>query len=158
MITSGNCHYAKNRSSFKEYRRLNLTIGNIGLSKTRVIGIGTVELVVKRSPGDEGANILVLENVLHIPDAICNGFSPHLTRCAHSWTKEGIQGFDNDDRPIWFATKFAGLNRFVLFGNPQGESKLAQKHREGVMLLLSVFLTPGELEYTSSDVRVGPAD
>lgn len=44
-------------------------------SQSQVVGIGTVELPVKRSPtatGPQAHGILRLRNVLHIPTSICN--------------------------------------------------------------------------------------
>ncbi|KAL2822592.1 hypothetical protein BJX63DRAFT_126767 [Aspergillus granulosus] len=70
LIPTGNMHWAKNRSSFSTYRRAPLRIGG-----TRVLGIGTVELKVRRGPApdDDRMNTLVLRDVLHVPQARCNG-------------------------------------------------------------------------------------
>jgi len=69
IIVGGDYHYAKNRSSFKEYHRIKAKVG-----LTRVIGIGKIELLVERKDGTPYT--LVLEDVLHTPSAICNGFNP----------------------------------------------------------------------------------
>jgi hypothetical protein len=71
IILTGSVNYAKNRSSFKIYRRIDATAGG-----AKVIGIGTVELQVRRSHTSCETGILVLENLLHIPSAPCNGFNP----------------------------------------------------------------------------------
>ncbi|KAI9375677.1 hypothetical protein BJX61DRAFT_92921 [Aspergillus egyptiacus] len=68
LLTPGNSHFAKNRSSFTTYRRAPSKVGG-----RRVLGVGTVELKVRRSPEDGRMNILVLEDVLHMPNAACNG-------------------------------------------------------------------------------------
>ncbi|KAL3461456.1 hypothetical protein BJX64DRAFT_289254 [Aspergillus heterothallicus] len=70
LIPSGNMHWAKNRASFSSYRRAPSKVGG-----TRVLGIGTVELKVRRgpSPDDDRMNMLVLQDVLHMPQARCNG-------------------------------------------------------------------------------------
>jgi hypothetical protein len=76
IIVSGNCHYAKNRSSFKVYRRVGRMIRDATGAETYIAGVGTVELNVRAS-SKKGSptRSLVLENVLHVPDAVCNGFS-----------------------------------------------------------------------------------
>ncbi|EEA23556.1 hypothetical protein TMatcc_002433 [Talaromyces marneffei ATCC 18224] len=70
MITTGNCHYAKNRSSFKEYRRVGKSIPNgvIEGILTFIAGVGSVELRV-RTAYEERSSVrtLVLQDVLHIP-------------------------------------------------------------------------------------------
>ncbi|RAH58677.1 hypothetical protein BO85DRAFT_448688 [Aspergillus piperis CBS 112811] len=65
-----NTHIAKNRSSFSSYRRAPCKIAN-----QRVLGVGTVQLRVQRAPDDPRTNTLVLHDVLHMPNAKCNGIS-----------------------------------------------------------------------------------
>jgi hypothetical protein len=85
MIVSGNCHYARDRASFTHYRaipRRTVIKNNIfnPHEELEVAGVGTVELRVCRTVRDGGASshVLVLEDVLHIPEAVCNGFNPLL--------------------------------------------------------------------------------
>ncbi|KAK9327891.1 hypothetical protein V1520DRAFT_347548 [Lipomyces starkeyi] len=134
MIVSGDCHYARDRSCFKVYRPVSGTAGG-----ARVVGIGTVELPVKSSPTGSGTHVLVLENVLHIPDAICNGFNAASTGGGVRWSRDGVQGFDSDSQPLWYAVMFAGLAKLVIEGNSQGYSVLEEKH-----LMLSIYLTTEE--------------
>ena len=78
MITFGNCHYAKNRSSFKEYRRVGKSSETsvVEGTTTFIAGVRTVELKVQTSHDKRSLiQTLVLEDVLHIPDANCNSFS-----------------------------------------------------------------------------------
>lgn len=68
---------AKDRSWFgADYTPFKSTIGHlVEGSETPVVGIGTVELSVKRSPratGPRSHSILRLRNVLHAPTSICN--------------------------------------------------------------------------------------
>lgn len=85
--------------------------------------------------------MLVLEDVLHVPSAICNGFCPLLL--GQSIILAGsAQGYDEYGRPVWYASKFCGLKRLQLFGNPQGKSLLAEEHSKGMHFPLSMFLTP----------------
>lgn len=68
---------AKDRSWFgDDYTSLNSSVGNAYCdSPVPVIGIGTVELKVKRSPNASGPrahSVLRLSNVLHAPASVCN--------------------------------------------------------------------------------------
>jgi hypothetical protein len=150
MIVSGNCHYAKNRSSFKTYTHIQGTAGGAA-----VIGVGSVELLVKRSPEGPGTKKLVLDDVLHIPSAICNGFNPNRKpgRCGITASQGLMQGFvgPGEDQPAWHARDFCGLYRLVLEGNPQGESEL----RGDGPKLLSIYLSEEEAENLNNEVESG---
>lgn len=144
IIVGGNCHYAKNRASFRTYRR---APGKIGGNK--VLGVGTVELQVRRGLGDERMNTLVLQDVLHMPNARCNGLSiskyreanPHLS--AVETEKEHFQATsDGDGELLWCADEYCGLSRVALAGRPKGQSYL----RDGQVYTLSVIASAEELE------------
>ena len=140
MVVSGDCHYAKNRSSFKEYRRVQGTAQG-----APVIGMGTVELEVQRAPQSLDTYTLILENVLHIPTAMCNGFNSRLLGGYDAWTNGVVQGLDASDRePLWYGTKFCGLSKLVLAGEPHGESELEEKKKDGCVLMLSVYMSAEE--------------
>lgn len=140
MVVSGDCHYAKNRSSFKNYRRVRGTAQGVP-----VIGMGTVELEVQRAPQSLDTYTLVLENVLHIPTAMCNGFNSPRFGGSQTWTKGGVQGLDaSNGEPLWYGTEFCGLNKLVLAGNPQGESVLEEKAKDGYRFMLSMYLSAEE--------------
>ncbi|PYH41408.1 uncharacterized protein BP01DRAFT_360382 [Aspergillus saccharolyticus JOP 1030-1] len=70
LPSSSNTHFAKNRASFCTYRRAPCKIAN-----QRVLGVGTVQLRVRRAPNDPRTTTLVLHDVLHMPHARCNGIS-----------------------------------------------------------------------------------
>ncbi|RAH49068.1 uncharacterized protein BO95DRAFT_479707 [Aspergillus brunneoviolaceus CBS 621.78] len=70
LPASSNTHFAKNRASFETYRRAPCKIAN-----QRVLGVGTVQLRVRRAPNDPRTTTLVLRDVLHMPHARCNGIS-----------------------------------------------------------------------------------
>ncbi|MCJ1386735.1 hypothetical protein MMC17_009861 [Xylographa soralifera] len=140
MIVSGDCHYAKNRSSFTDYRPIQMTAQGL-----RVIGIGTVRLQVWRSPGASDTHTLLLENVLHTPDAMCNGFRSQFLGGSESWSADGVQGLDGPTgQPSWYGVHFCGLCRLALAGNPRGESVLEERKRDGVVFLLSMYLRDEE--------------
>jgi hypothetical protein len=146
IIVGGNCHYAKNRASFRSYRR---APGKIGGNK--VLGVGTVELQVRRREpaGDERINTLILQDVLHLPNARCNGLSLEKYRRANPLSvvveteKEHFQATsDVDGEALWCADEYCGLSRVVLAGRPKGQSYL----RAGQVYTLSVIASEGELE------------
>ncbi|KAB8068244.1 hypothetical protein BDV29DRAFT_184889 [Aspergillus leporis] len=149
MIVSGHCHYARNRSSFVTYRRVGRHISDsmMGGSKTFVAGVGTVELKVRPSK-KQGlpTRTLVLDNVLHIPSAISNGFCWAIYHFAHggemACSREGFSATDGQNHPLWCGQPFCGLQKLVLAGNPQGESYL----EDGKAYALSMYIDEEELE------------
>ncbi|KAF5860743.1 hypothetical protein ETB97_001184 [Aspergillus alliaceus] len=142
-LTNGNCHYAKNRSTFRSYRR---APGKVAGS--RVLGVGSVELRVRRRSGDNQTNTLVLDNVLHMPNARCNGLSLPKYREAHPLSGIGGEGehfearSDDGSEPEWYAEGYCGLSRVVLAGEPQGESQLSDNGN----YTLSVLASNDEME------------
>lgn len=145
MIVSGHCHYAKNRSSFKTYQHLGKHIhGSIirtEVPRLFVAGVGTVELKV-RSDIKKGSpdHTLILENVLHIPDAPCNGFCWAKHARKHKFlldTGAPWRGIDREGKHIWYSVPFCGLQKLALAGNPRGESYL----KSGELVTLSIYLT-----------------
>lgn len=150
MIVCGDCHYARDRSAFKTYRHVGKTVTGNGLIPNQnifVAGIGTVELRVS-TDNEEGSpdGVLVLENVLHLPSAICNGFNCvkyHNIIGGSSRLGRDTKGFDGDGRIIWRGQPFIGLQKLVLAGNPRGDSSLRES--EGVMHSLSVYISNEDL-------------
>ena len=67
---------AKDRGWFTEYTPFETEVGSrYGPGTSRVIGIGTVELLTEPSPFSQGLNLprpLRLTNVLHAPSVVCN--------------------------------------------------------------------------------------
>ncbi|KAF7585304.1 hypothetical protein BBP40_011295, partial [Aspergillus hancockii] len=81
MVVSGNCHYARDRAAFTTYRPISLRLKNNIFNphdELHVSGAGTVHLSVAKSRQDPTPHVIVLEDVLHIPEAVCNGFNPLL--------------------------------------------------------------------------------
>ena len=145
MVVSGNCHYARDQSSFKTYRPITRQVKNNIFNpydELHVTGVGTVELEVCKSPQDLSSHIIVLENVLHIPEAICNGFNPLLYGSSMSCNQDYWEGGDTSGNPVWFSTPFAGGTKLVLAGNPQGESEMIQGREYGLCL----YVSPDEWE------------
>lgn len=128
MVVSGTCHFAKNRSSFKDYRQVGKDVPNAMFTDAPplyVAGVGTVELKVRAS-AKKGASTrtLILEDVLHVPSAMCNGFNVMAYHRENGGTSGMKDGTDEHGDPLWCSQEFKGLSRLVLAGNPQGESYL----------------------------------
>ncbi|KJJ33719.1 hypothetical protein AFLA70_556g000451 [Aspergillus flavus AF70] len=143
MVVSGNCHYARDRAVFTTYRSVDLRLKNNIFNPTdelHVAGVGTVHLTVCRSPQDPTSHVIVLEDVLHIPEAVCNGFNPLLFGSSMSCNADYWEGADRSGQPVWFSLPFAGHTRLVLAGDPKGESELI----EGRYYTLSLYITPEE--------------
>ncbi|KAJ0417921.1 hypothetical protein BJY00DRAFT_315519 [Aspergillus carlsbadensis] len=130
MLVAGNTHYAKDRASFIAYRHIARYCPAAMLGRpVLVAGVGTVELKVPSSPNPGSyVRTLVLENVLHLPNAVCNGFSVALWLQASGTCGLGsigaCTGWDKQDLPYWFSLPFHGSERLVLYGNPQGRTYL----------------------------------
>ncbi|BCS23895.1 uncharacterized protein APUU_40339S [Aspergillus puulaauensis] len=157
ILVPGNMHYAKNRSSFRTYRR---APGKI--NKNRVLGVGTVELKVQRAPDDQRPNTLVLEDVLHLPNAVCNGLCVGKYRegnpgdgmevaggegCRCQVWREGDgdshgEGEGENEQEhghghgeaLWYGEEYHGCSRVVLWGDPQGSSGLGDADADAVEL------------------------
>jgi len=144
MMVSGSAHYARNRSSFSDYRR---TRGQATLSTspgagvTQVLGIGTVKLNMIRGPDDPRTYTLVLENVLHIPSAICNGISISLLHVKYDVMNRRV--FDSRTKePLFYGKKYCGLARAVVAGDPQGETYMDDE----TVYMLSIHATDEDLK------------
>jgi len=109
-----------------------------------VIGIGTIELFVERK--DSTPYTLVLEDVLHTPSAVCNGFNPSLTNCRQTWTtNDTVEGKDTSGQSLWHARNFFGLPRLVIVNNPEGDS-LIEKAKAKRKLPFSLSLVVNQEE------------
>lgn len=152
ILVGGTNHYAKNRASFSTYRRVLCQVGNM-----RVLGIGTVNLQVVRGPEDTRTNTLVLENVLHIPEAICNGISIDQYFRSHpdydfSFRDGTVCRRDNGEA-VWYGqdySKSAPRMRVVLAGDPKGGGSDFEK---GVIYTLSIWASDNELDEMNRRVQ-----
>lgn len=152
MFVGGTSHYAKNRSSFSTYSRAPCRIGS-----TRILGVGTVKLETVRRPedhdrqqqGQQGQQghtyTLELENVLHIPEAVCNGISitPEFMikhGLQMDWRESLLYKADTGE-PWFYGRMYRGLPRVVLAGDPHGASYL----EEDVDYMLSVYAGDDQL-------------
>lgn len=91
-----------------------------------VAGIGTVELKVQalRETGSP-IRTLVLKNVLHVLDAICNGFAfiEYHKFYGGENRRNTSEGLDEEGKPLWCSKLFQGVaRRLVLPGKPRSKS------------------------------------
>ncbi|KAJ5890584.1 uncharacterized protein N7473_006812 [Penicillium subrubescens] len=153
MVVSGNCHYTKDRASFMTYRPIQKMIRTrmifSGLRDTYVAGVGIVKLKVCTS-SDEGSQngVLVLENVLHVPSAICHGFnsrSYHDRNGGEVAAHEGNwRGFDKNGKPLWYGVPFFGFQKLALVGNQQEDPTFGS---------IGLFYPGWDLEISDKDLK-----
>ncbi|KAL3440739.1 hypothetical protein BJX65DRAFT_316159 [Aspergillus insuetus] len=153
MLVFGNAHYARDRRSFTTYRPLGQYCPtSMSGQVVFVAGVGTVELKVPSSP-NKGSPVrtLILVNVLHIPSALCNGFSFNVWTQADGYFAGGkgaSAGYDQQRVPYWYTQPFCGSEKLVLDGDPQGKSFLG-----GGPKVLSCFFTEELLKKIHEDAR-----
>ncbi|KAF4617009.1 hypothetical protein G7Y89_g15140 [Cudoniella acicularis] len=128
MIVSGDCYYARDRSSFKTYRSVRGTTSSLLKDTTsRIAGVGTVELEVRRSRNREDTHTLVLKNVLHIPKAICNGVCSQMACDVQEFGGEA-QAYDRKNggglEPTWYGHSEIDISKIV-----RGVKKGMKRHR-----------------------------
>ena len=82
---------------------------------TPVVEIGAVELLVSRSPDPfDGTTTVVLQRVLHIPSAICNGICTRIEGSSQYFRDTPTQGIvhqvnDEQGNPYYYGTRFCGV-------------------------------------------------
>ncbi|GAB7356333.1 hypothetical protein MBLNU459_g7126t1 [Dothideomycetes sp. NU459] len=142
MVQKHGVHFARNRASFAEYTRVDVQLDN-GMW---VQGVGSVHLdILKGADADDGVDSIVLSDVLHVPNAICNGISMAMfDRSTVSFSP--IFGCrDRAGNLVWMVNDFCGLHKLALLGHPRGESPLqAAAHRGHIEL-------PGSLNLLLSE-------
>ncbi|PLB49143.1 hypothetical protein P170DRAFT_509755 [Aspergillus steynii IBT 23096] len=127
MVVSGNCHYARDLAHFTSYRPVSAVLKNNLFNahdELRVAGVGSVLLTTCRSATDPSPRTIRLDDVLHIPDALCNGFNPLLVGSSMSCHATHWEGADREGEPLWWGRKAAGGTKVVLVGEPESVSEL----------------------------------
>ncbi|KAL9623231.1 MAG: hypothetical protein Q9160_002546 [Pyrenula sp. 1 TL-2023] len=93
FTSASNAHIAIDKGSFKKYTPFESYVLTVADKRhLSVRGIGCVELKVKRSAKSSESHTVLLENVLHVPEWVCNIFSDTFFdggEYAHLWTSEG---------------------------------------------------------------------
>ena len=130
--TASNVHVAIDRTAFKTYvafKSYVLTVAD--QRQVTVRGVGTIEIKLKREPGSRDNHTITLENVLHVPDWICNVISDiyflPTTNYEHTWTDSGVNFFARDKnsfKPWGYTESFCGLDRLILAKSHQGRSPM----------------------------------
>jgi hypothetical protein len=170
LTNQGEC-WARKKDSFTKYNTICVTAGekherrrggllryfhtaprggeSVPPGRNKVIGIGDVELTVKRrrNKNDLTTRSLKLKNVLHLPDSPCNGFNPGTLRtCEITTGGEGkgkyTEGMDMYKDPWWHAKPFHGRMRLVLDEDPLGKSVFNKNYVP--LSGLNVVLNEGE--------------
>lgn len=132
--SASNVHIAIDRSAFKTYIPFRTYV--LAIADQRQVpakGIGTVELKIKRQPGSKESHKVVLENVLYVPNWLCNIISDaHFTPAQdfeHNWSEFGFyfqQRKDDKWRPWGYTEAFCGLERLVLYKDLAGRSPMLE--------------------------------
>ncbi|KAK5058819.1 hypothetical protein LTR84_011083 [Exophiala bonariae] len=132
--TASNTHVAIDRASFKTYvsfKSYVLTVSD--QRRIAVHGIGSVEIKIRRAAGSKESHTIRLENVLHVPDWLCNIFSDVYfsldQEYEHTWTQFGVNFFMQEGvhfRPWGYTENFCGLDRLVLSKHLQGRSPMLE--------------------------------
>lgn len=132
--TASNTHVAIDRASFKTY--VSFTSYVLTVSDQRrvaVHGIGSVEIKIRRAAGTKESQTIRLENVLHVPDWLCNIFSDvyfaQEKEYEHTWTQFGVNFFKQEGvhfRPWGYTENFCGLDRLVLSKHSHGRSPMLE--------------------------------
>ncbi|OCK81387.1 hypothetical protein K432DRAFT_434185 [Lepidopterella palustris CBS 459.81] len=118
---NSNVHTAKDRGWFTTYTPIVSKVHSLYIGEeAKVVGIGTVNLRVKKAPGLSGKrshSTLLLHNVLHVPSFVCNvigiteDFKP-------VFSSSGL--FDQQGRYIAFFDSRCNLPVIKLSGPPVG--------------------------------------
>ncbi|KAK4459477.1 hypothetical protein QBC42DRAFT_274406 [Cladorrhinum samala] len=156
VLSSGsNVHVARDREWFVEYHPWKTTVaGRLG-DAMDVIGIGVVEVPVKRSPRRSGPTAhgkLRLHNVLHAPSGICNILGSPATGDYAGFkfgaSEDGSQGaiVDANDRQIAYLVnpQYSGLLVLRLSGPPVGPVVGPSRFEKGAMYMIGVTWTDAE--------------
>lgn len=122
--SASNVHVATDRSIFKDYSSFKTYVLAVADCRQILVeGIGSVNLTIRCKKGGKRCHTITLENVLHIPNWMCNVFSDVYFEALridfeHSWGKDGVQFMtrreDNTLVPWGFTEEFCGLERLVL--------------------------------------------
>ncbi|KAK5659335.1 hypothetical protein OQA88_1428 [Cercophora sp. LCS_1] len=153
-------HIATSRAWFTDYRPHSTTITTLFTDECPVaIGIGTVDLPVKRNPKLQGAKAhgtIRLHNVLHVPDMVCNILGGYwegeLKNCkvVYEQKAHGSLGniVDENGKQVAYLYNDGSAADDCLSvkisGAPVGPEVGESRFREGVRYLLAAFWDGGE--------------
>lgn len=133
-----NVHIAIDRCTFRSFVPLDSYILTLsGSHEVPVRGIGSVDLKIRCKPNSNQTRIITLENVLYVPNWVCNiisdiYFSSADASYEYKWTDLGLQFTKNTDgklKPWGYTEPFSGLDRLVLSRRLPGRSPM-QEDRE----------------------------
>ncbi|KAJ4360797.1 uncharacterized protein N0V89_001364 [Didymosphaeria variabile] len=113
FLNLSNVHVAKDRDWFTSYTPFESTLASLyGGSNMRILGIGTVHIPVKQTPNSTSTTLWRLEDVLHVPDFVCNALgAPLVDKYGYTFiwggdkTSKGTIRNDLDQQIAYFLAK-----------------------------------------------------
>ncbi len=143
IMIGGHCHYAKDLFWFQEstYRKINPTVVD---GEHTVVGIGNVTLTVRCSNKNSSVESIVLLNVLHIPDASCNGIEFKSVCKSHDIRDGKLFCYTESMRQLCYAIKIVGGGdycRLVL-----GDTTIGMSYRPNETFL-EIYLKKREMKF-----------
>lgn len=122
IVQTKGVHYSRNKAWFSTYSPVNIQLEN-GLW-CQGVGLVHLDVRIQQSPGGEGGfRTVVLNDVLHLPKAVCNGFSLAVSS-NYVACEAGLK--DSNRGSVLLLDALRGLNKLSLLGSPNGESPLAE--------------------------------
>jgi hypothetical protein len=134
LVHDGNVHYSRDmrmfdRETYRELRGVFVDIPSIG--RTAVRGIGTVQLRLRKTFENPDVEIIVkVPDCLHIPSALCNGYSMVKAKSSglscHA-LKQGhfmFMSFAQLDSPQFVGCTLGGQRRLYFSGQKDGTGRI----------------------------------
>lgn len=112
-----------------------------------IAGFGTVILKTRRSPDSDEYNMLVLNNVVHMPTTTCNGFSSGIwTALLEYRSITDFMGYADQldklrKKPAFYTVPHKGLAKLALTGDPKGKDYIG----DAMVMSLSVRLAEDDM-------------
>lgn len=155
IIQTEGVHYACNRSTFSEYTSLNFPLSNGEWCQ----GIGIVNLDVQ---APDHVLPIVLDHVLHLARAPCNGISIPVIQQQYPISFSPVDGGcrDPDGNLVWLSEHFHGFYRLVVPGEARRSSSLDETLKSGARPTnnsLSICLSDQDIAQIHDLVRIREA-
>lgn len=158
FTSASNAHIAINKGIFKKYTPFESYVLTLADRKhLSVRGIGSVELQIKKSATGNDSHTVLLENVLHVPEWVCNIFSDTFFEggaYAHLWTNEGavfwekkyVEGPEGEPEEThlveWgYTNEFFGLEKLKIVEPSVGRSIITEEYEANGKEIWCVNLT-----------------
>lgn len=177
FTSASNAHVAVDRDAFQSYTPFESYVLTVAEQKQITVkGIGSVELKVKRSAKAREWHTVVLKDVLHVPNWVCNIFSDTFFdegEYDHMWTSEGAVFWERKRATVYgqkkkekislsewgYTEDFFGLERLgiAMESHRLTRSIMAEEYKTTGKEIWSVNLTwPGSQKMKWD--RLGPSE